>query len=120
MARILIADNKEDCRESEAALNPLGHQIFHAYDGEEAQKTLDAHPVDLLLLDVVLPKLNGFALCRVLREDLRYRDLPILVLSSLDRASDRLWALKQGANEFLIKPISAHELRQHISSFLTI
>lgn len=119
MATILIADDSPTVVEQlRQALEPLGHQILVAADGEEAQAQISATPPDLLILDVIMPKLNGFQLCRAIRSDPALKKLPIIVVTAMDRESDRYWGLKQGADEFLVKPIDVEELRKKVRSYL--
>ena len=119
MARILIADDSPTATELlRRALAPLGHEIRTASDGEEAHHSLQQSPPDMVILDVVMPKLNGFELCRAIREDPRFTDLPIIVVSAMDRESDRYWGLRQGADAYLTKPFSAEELQEAVSRYL--
>ncbi len=119
MARILIADDSATATTlMQQALAPLCHIIETACDGEEAKNRLDEDPPDLVILDVVMPKINGFELCRAIREDPRYQQLPIIVVSAMDSQSDRYWGLKQGANEYLTKPFSPEELQETVGRYL--
>ncbi len=119
MARILIADDSATATALlQKALAPLGHSIETACDGQEARDRLKVDPPDLVILDVVMPRLNGFELCRVIREDPRCGALPIIVVSAMDRESDRYWGLKQGANEYLTKPFSPEQLQQTVGRYL--
>lgn len=119
MARILIADDSPTATALiEKALAPLGHSINAVSDGEEARDSLQQAPPDLIILDVVMPRLNGFELCRSIREDPRYKDMPIIVVSAMDRDSDRYWGLKQGADAYLTKPFSPQELLATVSRYL--
>ena len=119
MAKILIADDSATaaailCK----ALAPLGHTILVATDGAEAQKTIkDEHP-DLVILDIIMPRMNGFQLCRSIRSDPDLKDLPIIVVTSMDRESDRYWGLKQGADEYLVKPVDPSLLVDKVRHYL--
>lgn len=119
MAHILIADDSPTATALlRKALAPLGHTISTVSDGEEARHSLQQAPPDLVILDVVMPKLNGFELCRSIRQDPRYQGMPIIVVSAMDRDSDRFWGLKQGADVYLTKPFSAQELQETVSRYL--
>lgn len=119
MATILIADDSPTVIEQlRQALEPLGHEILVALDGEQARSQISASSPDLLILDVIMPKMNGFQLCRAIRADPALKKLPIIVVTAMDRESDRYWGLKQGADEFLVKPIDVEELRKKVRSYL--
>jgi twitching motility two-component system response regulator PilH len=119
MAKILIAeDSATAAAVLSSALAPLGHTIVVASDGEEAEHHLFSESPDLIILDVIMPKVNGFQLCRKIRANPELKDLPIIIVTSLDRESDRYWGLKQGADEYLIKPVDARLLKEKVSQYL--
>ncbi|MCK5796551.1 MAG: response regulator [Deltaproteobacteria bacterium] len=120
MAMILIADDSPTAlAQLRQELAPLGHEIVEAVDGEDAQVRLDAKRPDLVILDIIMPKLNGFQLCRRIRANPNLEGLPIIVVTAMDRESDRYWGLKQGADDFLVKPIDGDELREKVRSYLS-
>ena len=111
MAKILIAEDSQTSVEIlRRALADTGHELVVAKDGEHVESMIAAERPDLVILDIILPKRNGFELCRALRKNPATENLPIIVLSSMDRESDRFWGLKQGANAYLTKPVEATEL----------
>jgi twitching motility two-component system response regulator PilH len=120
MAKILIAeDSATAAAVLSRALAPLGHTILVASDGEEAERQiLQEHP-DLVILDIIMPKVNGFQLCRSIRSNPKIKDLPIIVVSSMDRESDRYWGMKQGADEYMVKPVDPDELMDKVRQYLT-
>lgn len=119
MAKILIADDSSVATALlSRALAPLGHTIVVASDGEEAQKRLAEDHPDLLILDLVMPKVNGFQICRNVRADPDLRTLPIIVVTAMDRECDRYWGLKQGANEYLTKPFRPEAIQQIVRRYL--
>jgi twitching motility two-component system response regulator PilH len=102
---ILIADDSPSAiAVLRRILAPLGHAIVIASDGEEAALALRGRP-DLVILDVVMPKKNGFELCRTLKADPTTARIPVFLITSMDRETDRFWGLKQGADEYLPKPV---------------
>jgi len=120
MARILIAEDSPTAIEMlKRALAPLGHTIDTATDGEEAQRKLTADKPDLLILDIIIPKVNGFQLCRFVRSNPALKDLPIIIVTSMDRESDRYWGLKQGADEYLVKPVDPAVLVAKVRTYLS-
>ena len=119
MAKILIAEDSATAAVLlTRTLSPLGHVITVATDGEEAQKRLQTERPDLVILDIIMPKINGFQLCRTIRSDPRLKDLPIIVVTAMDRESDRYWGLKQGASEYLVKPVDPNLLLERVKAYL--
>jgi twitching motility two-component system response regulator PilH len=119
MATILIADDSPTALTLlQRILSPLGHRIVTAADGEEAQRALKDEPPDLVILDVVMPKLNGFELCRALKADPATASIPIFFVTSMDREADRWWGLKQGADEYIMKPVDAGQLVEKVRARL--
>jgi CheY-like chemotaxis protein len=119
MAKILIADDSATAvAQMRRTLLPLGHTILVAVDGEEAVRRIQAERPDLIIVDVVMPKVNGFELCRTIRALPGLKDLPIIVVTSMDRESDRFWGLKQGADEYLVKPVDPEVLRDKVRQYL--
>lgn len=111
MAKILIADDSQtDTKFIKSVLDELGHTLFFATDGEEAENIVKKEQFDLILLDVVMPKKNGFQLCREFKKDERTKNIPIIVLTSKNQESDKMWGTKQGANLYLTKPCAPIEL----------
>jgi DNA-binding response OmpR family regulator len=103
--KILVADDEPDFVELiSMRLEVNGFKVVAAKDGQEAiDKTKKENP-DLLILDLMMPKLDGFEVCRMLKFDDNFRNLPIIVLSALDQQQDREKAIKAGADEYFIKP----------------
>jgi twitching motility two-component system response regulator PilH len=119
MATILIADDSPTALTLlERILSPLGHRIVTVADGEQAQRVLAESPPDLVILDVVMPKLNGFELCRALKADPATASIPIFFVTSMDREADRWWGLKQGADEYIMKPVDAGQLVEKVRARL--
>jgi twitching motility two-component system response regulator PilH len=106
MATILIADDSPTAVTLlRRILQPLGHAIMVASDGDEAARAVvDGHP-DLIILDVVMPKQNGFELCRTIKSNPATSSIPIFLVTSMTREPDRFWGLRQGADEYLSKPV---------------
>ncbi|MFN5513760.1 MAG: PleD family two-component system response regulator [Cyanobacteriota bacterium] len=111
MNSVLIVDDSQTWREilaewfRERRWRPVG-----ADDGVKALSLSEQEHFDLLLLDVIMPRLNGFETCRRLKDNPRTQAIPILVMSSNNNEFDRYWALRQGADGYLGKPFSADEL----------
>lgn len=119
MAKILIAD---DSATSVAvltkALAPLGHTLLVASNGEDAVRQIRAERPELVILDIIMPGVNGFQLCRTIRSDPELKGLVIIVVTSMDRESDRYWGMKQGADEYLVKPVDAEALIERVRRYV--
>ncbi len=99
-------------------LEKLEYEIITAIDGEEAlEKALSEKP-DLIILDIILPKKNGFQVCRQLRTTPDTQGIKILLLSSKSLDADRFWGLQQGADEYMTKPFAAKELVTTVASLV--
>ncbi len=120
MRRILIAEDSPTAAEMlRRTLTPLGHEIWLAADGEEAARRCHGEDrPDLIITDVLMPRMNGFALCRTLRAAPETRAIPIISVTSMDKESDRYWGLKQGADEYLVKPVDSAVLMRKVRSYL--
>jgi DNA-binding response OmpR family regulator len=115
MARILLANpDTDEMEQLRAALADDGHEVSTMTDGIEAERRIVEERPEVAVLDVVLPGRSGFQICRAVRAHARVQHVPILLLSSLDRDSDRYWALRQGATEFLPKPLDVEAVRDKI------
>jgi two-component system, sensor histidine kinase and response regulator len=121
MARILIVDDEPVNRELiSAILDGSGHELVHAGTGEEALLACMASQFDLVLLDVMMPGLNGFETTRRLKEQTRGEFLPVILITALADQRSKISGLGVGADEFLTKPIDGHELRLRVSNMLAL
>ncbi len=115
-ARVLVVDDNRVNRHLLSALLERGgiQRVALAEDGEQALIKIDQFQPDLILLDLMMPHLDGFEVCRRLRANPRYADMPVLVQSSLNRAEDRARAFAAGATDYVSKPINAIELLSRV------
>src|SRR5436309_9896133 len=118
-ARILIADDHPQGVELlDAYLADTGFEIETAYDGEEALcKVRDWRP-DLVLLDIMMPKISGFEVCKRLKADPATRGIAVLMITALDQPSDVERAVDAGTDDFLTKPINQTDLRRRVRALL--
>lgn len=115
---LVVEDSATDLRLMTGALQPKGYQLHTATDGAEAlEKAKNLHP-RLIVLDVVLPKVNGFQVCRQLKTAPETRDIKVLMVTSKNQETDRFWGLKQGADEYLAKPFDAEQLQTAVARLL--
>lgn len=117
MATILIADDTP----SEAALmarvvEELGHAAQTVADGESCLSTARKLKPALILLDVVMPKLDGYNTCRRLKKDPALAETPVIIVTSKNQESDKFWAEKQGANGYVTKPFTPETLADAIQA----
>jgi len=119
-ARILVADDNADMREYVARLLGARWSVETVPDGHAALARATADPPDVLLSDVMMPGLDGFALLQALRADPRTRELPIILLSARAGEESRVEGLRSGADDYLVKPFSARELVARVESSLSI
>ena len=114
--RILIVDDDEMVLMAlEELLRPEGYEVRAVSSGTEALKSLDQEDYDLLMLDIIMPEMDGFELCKRIRERQNYGEKPIVFLTAKSRDEDRAQGLEAGANLFLSKPISPEKLLGIIS-----
>lgn len=120
MGRILIADDSPtDTKFIESVLSVTGHTLSFAVDGEEAERLVRTEPFDLVILDVVMPKKNGFQLCRDIKKDEKLKKLPVIMLTSKNQQTDKMWGEKQGADEYLTKPCEPIDLLRAVKRWLS-
>ncbi len=115
--KILVVEDSQDIRSIlSMRLTINGYSVITAQDGQEGlDKAKDEHP-DLLILDLMLPKIDGFEVCRMLKFDERHKDIPIIILSALDQQEDREKAIKSGSDAYFIKPFDLELLLTKIRS----
>ena len=114
--RILIVDDEPRyLRLLEANLGTKEYEVFTASDGEEALESFSANPVDLILLDVMLPRMDGFGVCQRIRQ---FSRVPIIMLTAKGEEQDRVRGLDVGADDYLVKPFSVMELLARVRAVL--
>ena len=115
---LIVEDSPTYLRKIADSLQGSGYEIITAIDGEEAlEKAVRENP-SLIVLDVILPKKNGFQVCRQLKTSPATQDIKILMMTSKSQDSDRFWGLKQGADDYMTKPYEDEELLSNIANLL--
>ena len=114
---VMICDDKEAVHESLTRfLHEDGIEVISVYDGEAALEALSRHPVDLIILDVMLPRINGTDVCRTIR---RSSDIPIIFLSARSEEIDRIIGLELGGDDYVTKPFSPREVALRVRKILS-
>ncbi|HOW28919.1 MAG TPA: response regulator [Elusimicrobiota bacterium] len=115
---LVVEDERAIAEYLEALLGLSGYTIQISMDGKAAVEQAREWFPDLVLLDIMLPKLNGFDVCKILKQDAALKNVPIIMLTSLSQMGDVERAFDSGANDYLSKPIDAERLVQKIKKYL--
>jgi twitching motility two-component system response regulator PilH len=114
---LLVDDSKTELHVLSELLNKHGFHVKTAENGEEAMRRLDEDKPDLILMDVVMPGQNGFQLTRAITRDPRFADVPVIMCTSKNQETDRVWGMRQGAKDYVVKPVDPDELLTKIRAF---
>jgi DNA-binding response OmpR family regulator len=118
-SKILVVDDEPNIAELlEIDLDSAGYEVIIAYNGKEALERVKEIRPDLILLDVMMPELNGFQTCEILRKDEDNISIPIIMLTAQDDESEISKALELGADDYAIKPVKKNELFKKIEKLL--
>jgi response regulator RpfG family c-di-GMP phosphodiesterase len=117
--KILCVDDEPlNLKLLDAMLTPKGYEVITAKNGKEALERIVKQRVDLVLLDVVMPEINGFEVCRKIKEDERYRNIPVVMITALASKEDRIKGIELGADDFISKPFYHEEVIARIKMLL--
>ena len=114
---LVVDDSKTELYHLSDILGKRGYTVRTAENGEEAMRRLNEEKPDLILMDVVMPGQNGFQLTRSITRDPRFADVPVIMCTSKNQETDRVWGLRQGARDYIVKPVNAEELMSKIKAF---
>lgn len=121
MAKILIVDDSPtELHVLTHVLEREGYQTITARDGEEGIEVARTEQPDLVLMDVVMPGINGFQATRRLTRDPRTRQIPVIIVSTKGQVTDREWGMRQGAFSYLVKPVEAGHLLEQVRMALAL
>ncbi|MGR3279476.1 response regulator transcription factor RpaB [Acaryochloris marina NIES-2412] len=113
---ILVVDDEDSIRRIlETRLTMMGYKVFTAADGVEALEIFEHQHPDLIVLDVMMPKLDGYGVCQAVR---RTSSVPIIMLTAMSEVQDRITGLEMGADDYMVKPFSPKELESRVRSIL--
>jgi len=117
--KVLIVDDSETARSIlSMRFEVSGYDVITAADGEDALEKAKKEDPAILILDLMLPKINGYEVCQMLKFDDKYKDIPIIILSALDQQEERDKATKSGADAYFIKPFDLDLLVTKVKSFI--
>jgi two-component system alkaline phosphatase synthesis response regulator PhoP len=118
--KILIVDDEVDLVETvRFPLEMEGYHVLVSYNGEDALNQARKENPDLILLDLMLPKLDGYKVCRLLKFDDRYKHIPILMLTAKTQEKDKAIGMETGANEYITKPFEMDDLLKKVKAYLS-
>ena len=107
---LVVDDSKTELHHLSEVLGKRGYSVRTAENGEEAMRRLEEEKPQLILMDVVMPGQNGFQLTRSLTRDPRFSDVPVILCTSKNQETDRVWGMRQGARDYIVKPVDQTEL----------
>lgn len=117
---LAVDDNPANIEILEAYLLKDGYEIIKASNGIEALEKVNEHSPDIILLDIMMPEMNGYEVCEKLKNDPKYRFIPIIMLTAMQDIKDKIKSIEAGADDFITKPFNHLELRTRIKSLLRI
>lgn len=119
MKKILIVDDEQDIMESlKFVLEASGYTCYCAYNGEDGLRLAKEIIPDLMILDVMMPKINGFKISRLLKFDNKYKNIPILMVTARTQDEDKLIGEETGADEYITKPFELDDIVKRVDKYL--
>ena len=120
MKKILIVDDEQDIVESlKFVLEVSGFVCYTAFNGEDGLRLAKEIMPDLIILDVMMPKINGYKISRLLKFDKKYKDIPILMVTARSQEEDKLIGEETGANEYITKPFELDDILAKVKEYLS-
>jgi len=115
---LVVEDETELTKAMEIRLSAAGFSVTTALDGEEGLRKARQEKPDLIILDLMLPKMDGYKVCRLLKFDQKYHDIPIIMLTAKVGEQDQKLGMETGADEYMTKPFEWGKLLEKINNFL--
>jgi DNA-binding response OmpR family regulator len=119
-AKILVVDDEPVNVELMEEYLSKDYEIVKAYDGNEALRKVETTPPDLILLDIMMPGINGFEVCKILKDNEKTMSIPIIIVTALQDNNGRIKSIEAGADDFLNKPVDVLELAIRVKSLLRL
>ncbi|WP_066739268.1 PleD family two-component system response regulator [Cupriavidus sp. D384] len=117
ISKILIVDDSPtEALFMSDLLGKKGFKVSVAGNSEQAMTRLEAETFDLILMDVVMPGQNGYQATRAIKRDDRFKDIPVIMCTSKGLETDRIWGIRQGASDYIVKPVDSEELLSKIAA----
>jgi len=113
---LIVDDSKTELMYLGEMLRKAGYTVTTAENAAEAQRWMEQAKPDLILMDIVMPGKNGFQFTRAITHDPRFSDVPVIMCTSKTQETDRLWGLRQGARDYITKPVKREELMRKIKA----
>jgi len=121
MAKVLIVDDERDfCDAMTMLLTRYGYEVMCAENGKVALDYLRQAPIDIVLLDIMMPVMNGFDVCRTIKNDEKLQEIPVIMITALGEKRDRITGIEVGADDFITKPIDQGEVLARMRSLLRL
>jgi len=113
---LVVDDSATDRLNLEGMLNRAGYQVRTASSGADALEKVKVETPDAIFLDVIMPELDGYRTCRALRKNVATKDIPIFFVTSKKEEADKMWAMRQGCNGYIVKPASENDVLLQLAS----
>src|SRR5438105_1528384 len=107
---LVIDDSKTIRRTAETLLAKEGCEVYTAIDGFDALAKIADHQPDIVFVDIMMPRLDGYQTCSLIKHNKVFRSIPVIMLTSKGQETDRIWGLRQGAIDYMVKPVSPDQL----------
>lgn len=120
MAKIMIVDDSPtEVHVLQTMLTKNGHKVVVATTGEEGVEMSKVEMPDLILMDVVMPGMNGFQATRQISKNVETSSIPVIMVTTKDQETDKVWAMRQGAKDYIVKPVQEKALIEHVNRVLS-
>jgi twitching motility two-component system response regulator PilH len=113
---LVVDDSPTDCKYLSDLLTKSGYQVTTADSAEQALAMVKQQRPDLVLMDVVMPGQNGYQATRTLSKDSSTKDIPVIIVTTIGQETDRVWGMRQGARDYIVKPVSQADLLAKIAA----
>jgi len=119
MPKVMVVDDAySELQVIETILRSAGYDVLTYLDGDQLEEKIAKERPDVVLLDIVMPKRNGYELLRALKRNQQTRATPVVLVSSKNQESDRAWGKRQGADDYLVKPFTSDQLLTTVGRFV--